>query len=142
MATSILTTSLLIGGEERQAAESFPVFDPASGEVVGHAAAASAADAEDAVRAAHEAWPAWAARPAAERAQLALAALAGLETDAEERAELLVRENGKTRMEATIDSLVMVGRFHNAAAIVASLDDESIEGPPFGRRSRMSRRAS
>ena len=131
MATSTMTTSLLIGGEERPTADSFPVFDPANGELVGHAAAASAADAQDAVRAAHEAWPAWAARPAAERAQLALAALAGLETDAEERAELLVRENGKTRMEATIDSLVMVGRFHNAAAIAASLDDESIEGPPF-----------
>ena len=128
MATSTTTTPLLIGGEERPAADSFPVYDPSNGEVIGHAAAASTADALDAVRAAHEAWPAWAALPTAERVQLALAALAGLESDADERAELLVRENGKTRIEATIDPLVLVGRFHQAAAVAPSLDDESHRG--------------
>jgi acyl-CoA reductase-like NAD-dependent aldehyde dehydrogenase len=109
LATSTTTTPLLIGGEERPAADSFPVYDPSNGEVIGHAAAASTADALDAVRAAHEAWPAWAALPTAERVQLSLAALAGLESDADERSELLVRENGKTRFEATIDPLVLVG---------------------------------
>ena len=132
MALSITSTPLLIAGEERQAADSFPVYDPANGEVIGYAAAASTADALDAVRAAHEAWPAWAALPTAERVQLCLAALAGLETDADERAELLVRENGKTRFEATIDPLVLVGRFHQAAALAARVDDdETLEGPPF-----------
>ena len=132
MALSVTSTPLLIGGEERSAADSFPVYDPSNGEVIGYAAAASTADAQDAVRAAHEAWPAWAARPTAERVQLALAALAGLESDAEERAELLVRENGKIRFEATIDPLVLVGRFHQAAAVAATVDDdETIEGPPF-----------
>ena len=132
MATSTTTTPLLIGGEERPAADSFPVYDPSNGEVIGHAAAASTADALDAVRAAHEAWPAWAALPTAERVQLSLAALAGLESDAEERSELLVRENGKTRFEATIDPLVLVGRFHQAAAVAPSLDsDDVLAGPPF-----------
>ena len=132
LATSTTTTPLLIGGEERPAADSFPVYDPSNGEVIGHAAAASTADALDAVRAAHEAWPAWAALPTAERVQLALAALAGLESDADERAELLVRENGKTRFEATIDPLVLVGRFHQAAAVAPSLDnDDVLAGPPF-----------
>ncbi|HMD93084.1 MAG TPA: zinc-binding dehydrogenase [Trebonia sp.] len=54
----MVSTPLLIGGVERAAAVTFPVYDPAhTGEVIGHAAAASAADAADAVRAAHEAWP-------------------------------------------------------------------------------------
>ena len=127
-----MTTPLLIGGEERPGADSFPVYDPSNGEVIGHAAAASTADALDAVRAAHEAWPAWAALPTAERVQLSLAALAGLESDADERAELLVRENGKTRFEATIDPLVLVGPFHQAAAVAPSLDDDEVlAGPPF-----------
>jgi acyl-CoA reductase-like NAD-dependent aldehyde dehydrogenase len=132
MALSVTSTPLLIGGDERAAADSFPVYDPSSRELVGHAAAASTADAEEAVRAAHEAWPAWAARPVSERVELALASLAGLDTDADERAELLVRENGKIRMEAVIDSLVLAGRFHHAAAVAAHLDDDdTIDGPPF-----------
>jgi acyl-CoA reductase-like NAD-dependent aldehyde dehydrogenase len=132
MALSVTSTPLLIGGEEREAADSFPVYDPSNRELIGHAAAASAADAECAVQAAHEAWPAWAALSTAERVRLALASLEGLDSDADERAELLVRENGKTRMEATIDPLVLVGRFHHAAAVAAAVDEEeTIDGPPF-----------
>jgi acyl-CoA reductase-like NAD-dependent aldehyde dehydrogenase len=126
-------SSLLIGGEERPTADSFAVYDPARrGEVVGHAAAASTADAEDAVRAAHAAWPEWAALSATERAHRVLAALDGLDSDAEERAELLVRENGKIRFEAALDAKGFVGRFHQAAAIAPQLDEATqIEGPPF-----------
>jgi acyl-CoA reductase-like NAD-dependent aldehyde dehydrogenase len=132
MTLSATSTPLLIGGEEREAADSFPVYDPANRELIGYAAAASIADAEDAVRAAHEAWPAWAALSTAERMRLALASLDGLDSDADARAELLVRENGKTRMEATIDSLVLVGRFHQAAAVAAHVDvEEMLAGPPF-----------
>jgi acyl-CoA reductase-like NAD-dependent aldehyde dehydrogenase len=132
MALSATSTPLLIGGEEREAADSFPVYDPANRELIGYAAAASIADAEDAVRAAHDAWPAWAALSTAERVRLALASLDGLDSDADARAELLVRENGKTRMEATIDSLVLVGRFHHAAAVAGHADaEETLTGPPF-----------
>ena len=43
-----------------------------------------------------------------------------------------MRENGKTRFEATIAPLVLVGRFHQAAALAARVDDdETLEGPPF-----------
>lgn len=59
MSLSATSTPLLIGGEEREAADSLPVYDPSNRELIGYAAAASHADAEDAVRAAHEAWPAW-----------------------------------------------------------------------------------
>ena len=131
MALSITSTPLLIGGEERLAADSFPVYDPSNGEVIGHAASASRADAEDAVRAAHEAWPAWAALTRAG----AGAARPRCARRARERRRRARgdprRENGKIRMEATIDPLVLAGRFHQAAAVAASLDDERIEGPPF-----------
>ncbi len=132
MTQSLTSTPLLIGGEEREADEFFPVYDPSNRGLIGYAAAASVADAEDAVRAAHEAWPAWAALSTAERVRLALVSLEGLDSDADERAELLVRENGKTRMEATIDPLVLIGRFHQAAAVAAHVDDEeALAGPPF-----------
>jgi acyl-CoA reductase-like NAD-dependent aldehyde dehydrogenase len=130
---AVVSTPLLIDGEERAAAGSFAVYDPAhDGAVVGLAAAASAADAEDAVRAAHAAWPAWATMSAAERAWVALKALEGLTSDAAERAELLVRENGKVRFEAEVDLQAFVDRFRQAAVFAPRLDDpEEIEGPPF-----------
>jgi acyl-CoA reductase-like NAD-dependent aldehyde dehydrogenase len=128
-----LSTGLLIGGEERPAATYFAVHDPARpGAIVGHAAAASAADAEAAVSAAHEAWPAWAALSTADRTDMVLKALDGLGADADERAEILSRENGKVRFEAAIDSQVFVGRFHQAAEFAPALDQpELIAGPPF-----------
>jgi acyl-CoA reductase-like NAD-dependent aldehyde dehydrogenase len=128
-----LRTPLLIRGEERATADSFPVYDPAHhGVIIGHAAAASAADAEDAVTAAQQAWPAWAALSAAERTATVLKALDGLDADAEERAEILSRENGKVRFEAMIDTHVFVGRFHQAAEFAPELDqDEHLAGPPL-----------
>ena len=127
------STPLLIAGEERATATTFPVYDPGrTGEVIGHAAAASADDALDAVAAAHKAWPAWAARTAADRVAITLKALEGLDADADARAEILSRENGKVRFEATIDLMVFVGRFHQAAEYAPELDvDEHIAGPPF-----------
>src|SRR5215472_8974636 len=82
----MVSTPLLIGGEERHGAATFPVYDPAhTGAIVGHAAAASADDALDAVAAAHAAWPAWAALSATERTAIVLKALDGLDADAVQR---------------------------------------------------------
>ena len=129
----MVSTPLLFAGEERGTAETFPVYDPAhTGTIIGHAAAASADDALDAVAAAHKAWPAWAALSAAERVAIVLKVLDGLDADAEARAEILSRENGKVRFEASVDLMVFVGRFHQAAEFAPELDqDESIAGPPF-----------
>jgi acyl-CoA reductase-like NAD-dependent aldehyde dehydrogenase len=132
-----IRTALFIDGEERTTTDSFAVYDPSRARdsddaVVGFAAAASAADAEAAVSAAHAAWPAWSSLLAAERTRIVLDALTGLDADADERAELLVRENGKARFEAEIDLRAFVGRFHHAAAFAPGLDEpERIEGPPF-----------
>ncbi|HVT67564.1 MAG TPA: aldehyde dehydrogenase family protein, partial [Trebonia sp.] len=121
-----LSTPLLIGGAELPGSDgTFAVPDPAhAGQVVGYAAAASAADASAAVDAAEKAWPAWAALSAAERTGLVLKALGALEPDADDRAEVLSRENGKIRIEAAIDLAVFTGRFHQAAEFAPALDDD------------------
>lgn len=125
-------TSLLIGGEERDTAETFAVHEPHNGSIIGHAAAATEQDARDAVDAAQAAWPAWSALTAAQRVELCLAALSGLDSDFAQRAEILSRENGKIRFEAEIDLHVFVGRFHEAAKFAPELDQaEHIAGPPF-----------
>ena len=132
-AEGLISTPLLIAGEERRTAATFPVYDPAhTGAIIGHAASASADDALDAVAAAAAAWPAWAALSAAERVGIVLKALDGLDSDADARAEILSRENGKVRFEAAIDLMVFAGRFHQAAEYAPELDvAEHIAGPPF-----------
>ncbi|HTW12172.1 MAG TPA: aldehyde dehydrogenase family protein, partial [Solirubrobacteraceae bacterium] len=122
MSETILSTPLLIGGEEREAADSFAVFDPHDGSIIGHAAAASEQDALDAVASAEHAFPEWAALSAAQRIDLCLKAVANLDADLAERAEVLSRENGKIRFEAEIDMHVFAGRFHEAAVYARELD--------------------
>jgi acyl-CoA reductase-like NAD-dependent aldehyde dehydrogenase len=61
-----------------------------------------------------------------------LKALDGLDADADERAAILSRENGKVRFEAAIDLMAFVGRFHQAAEFAPELDQpEHLAGPPF-----------
>src|SRR6202789_1352602 len=116
-AVEAISTPLLIAGEERPGSGgTVPVYDPAPPRaIIRYAAAASAEDADAAVSAAEAAWPAWAALSATERTAIVLKALSTLESDAEERTEILSRENGKIRFEAMIDTMLFVGRFHQAA---------------------------
>ncbi len=130
--SELVQTPLYIDGEERSSHETLAVHAPHDQRLVGHAAAASAQDADTAVAAAQRAWPAWAALSAAERVERCLAALETLSEDLDARAEVLSRENGKTRFEATIDLHVFVGRFHEAARYARELDsDETLAGPPY-----------
>jgi len=116
------TVPLLIGGEERQTAETFQVFDPASPkDVVGHAASATERDSLDAVAAADRAFGEWSRLAPERRAQILVDALGGLKDGLEERIELLVRENGKTRMECTIEMSVFEGRCRLAAELAPKL---------------------
>jgi acyl-CoA reductase-like NAD-dependent aldehyde dehydrogenase len=127
-----VSTPLFINGEERTTGEQLAVHDPHDGSLIGYAAAANTQDALDAVAAAERAWPAWAALSAAERIEICLKALETLPNDLDERAEVLSRENGKIRFEASIDLQVFVGRFHEAARYAKDLDTpETIPGPPY-----------
>lgn len=105
-ATSSETTVLTIGGKPQQAAESYPVHNPAKpAEIVGHAPAAERDQLDAAVRAARRAAPEWRAQGVAERA----AAIAAAATTAAEQlagcdgARLYTREHGKVLAEACFE---------------------------------------
>jgi acyl-CoA reductase-like NAD-dependent aldehyde dehydrogenase len=91
----MLDFGMMIGGRKTAAKESFAVFNPATGALVGQAPNASLADLDDAVTAAQQAFPSWSRMPDADR-QAACAALAvKLGEHAEEIARLLTLEQGK-----------------------------------------------
>lgn len=71
------------------------IFDPATGELVGRAPEATAEELEDAVARAKAAQPGWAARSDQDRSKALHAAADAIETNAEQLAHLLSREQGK-----------------------------------------------
>ena len=107
--STTVTTGLFIGGKERRIPETMAIADPAKpGVVVGHAASATPEDVRDAVAAAKAAYPAWAALTPSQRAEKMLAALQGIDgANRDADAAILSQENGKIRLEAWVDSLVL-----------------------------------
>jgi acyl-CoA reductase-like NAD-dependent aldehyde dehydrogenase len=102
-----------------------PIADPGKpGLVVGHAASATPQDVADAVAAAKAAYPAWAALSPQQRAAKMLAALNGIAENRDDDAAILSQENGKVRIEAWVDSLVLELRWklalHHADEVNAS----------------------
>jgi aldehyde dehydrogenase len=82
-----------------------PVVNPAlTSETVGWTAMGTAADADLAVRTAHRAFPRWSALTPAERGAYLVDAAAALDPSGEERARLLVREQGKVLWEARMET--------------------------------------
>ncbi len=77
-----------------------PVYDPATGEVIGRVPFCTPAEVERAVQAAEAAFPAWRATPPVERARLMFRYRDLLEKHFEELSRLVTRENGKTLDEA------------------------------------------
>jgi acyl-CoA reductase-like NAD-dependent aldehyde dehydrogenase len=127
-------TGLFIAGERREAADEFPVFEPADPDtIVGYAAAAGAEQAREAVRAAHQAFPGWAELGPGRRAELLRASVGPLDEDEAERVELLSRENGKVRSECEIEMQALAGRFELAVALAGELDPVRTLDPPPAR---------
>jgi acyl-CoA reductase-like NAD-dependent aldehyde dehydrogenase len=90
---------------EAVARESFPVENPANGEVIGSAPRCREPDVDRAVEAAAKAFPAWAALPARKRSAIMLEMAAHLEKEVESLAQLSSLETGnalatQTRGEA------------------------------------------
>lgn len=127
-----VTTGLYIDGREVAGAGELPVKDPAiASATVGVAAAASREQALQAVAAAKKAFPAWSALSPQERASQLDASLAVLEKYQDEDADILSRENGKIKMEATIDLIVLNVRFGLATALADQVEDVTVlPGPP------------
>jgi malonate-semialdehyde dehydrogenase (acetylating)/methylmalonate-semialdehyde dehydrogenase len=92
----------LVGAEWRrpEAAESLPVFNPATGEEIERVPLSGPADVDQAVRAAAAAFPAWSRTPVMERVRLMFRFKAVLEEHFEELAGIVTRHHGKTLEEA------------------------------------------
>jgi acyl-CoA reductase-like NAD-dependent aldehyde dehydrogenase len=80
--------------------ETFDVFDPATGEVIGRAASATKEDVSKAIEAAHEAFPQWAKLPPIERGKILKKAAQLARERAKELGRLLTVEQGKPLSEA------------------------------------------
>jgi acyl-CoA reductase-like NAD-dependent aldehyde dehydrogenase len=117
-----LRVPLLIGGRCVETAEWQAVSNPAAPrQIVGYAASATKEQARQAVGVAQGAWKEWSALEPARRAELLLAALNRLDEAREQRAELLVRENGKVRFEAELDLGAFAMRSRMAAGLAHEL---------------------
>src|SRR5262245_42778675 len=99
-APPVKSQALFIGGEwvDSLSGQTFPVVDPATGEVICHVAQAGPADVDRAVRAARKALESgpWATMDAADRGRLLLKLADLVEQNAEELARLESLNCGKT----------------------------------------------
>src|SRR5260370_42103825 len=94
--TTVQTYQLYLNGQWQNApgGKTFPVHNPATGELIAEVADAGPAEAEAAIQAASDAFPAWSKRPADERAELLHKAFEILRDRIEEHARILTAENG------------------------------------------------
>ena len=86
---------MYIGGEWLNSKTAFPVFNPATGEVIDHAPDGDAAHASAAIEAAHRALPSWMALTAYQRSDLLYRANRLMLEQQRELAELMTQEQGK-----------------------------------------------
>ncbi|HEV2093292.1 MAG TPA: aldehyde dehydrogenase family protein, partial [Rubrobacter sp.] len=92
----------LIGGSwvDGNGRETEPVYDPATGAVIGETPLSTREDVARAVEAARAAFPGWAATPVVERARLFFRFKMLLEEHFEELRDLVTLENGKDAKDA------------------------------------------
>jgi malonate-semialdehyde dehydrogenase (acetylating)/methylmalonate-semialdehyde dehydrogenase len=85
---------------DSSAPETYPVTNPATGEVIGACPLSTASELDDAVSAAHKAFATWRRVPAQDRIQYLFRLKTLLDDHAQELAAIVTRENGKTLSEA------------------------------------------
>ncbi|MDI3335384.1 NAD-dependent succinate-semialdehyde dehydrogenase [Defluviimonas aestuarii] len=118
--TSLLRTSSYVGGQwiEARDGATFPVTDPATGQVVASVSKLTGADAIRAVDAAARAFPSWAARLPQDRSHLLRQWFNLITAHREELARIMVAEQGKPLSEAR-------GEIDYAASFVEFYAEES-----------------
>jgi acyl-CoA reductase-like NAD-dependent aldehyde dehydrogenase len=109
------------------------VHNPADPQqVVGYAASANREDTSRAISAAEVAFPGWSALSFRERAEYLLKLAENLQEGAEERAQVLVRENGKIYREAMLEMTRLGARFEYTATLANRAEqEERHEAPPL-----------
>jgi len=119
---------------------SIAVLDKATGEMLGHAAAATEADVDTAVRGARRAQPGWGATPGTERAEILRRAAKLLEQDRDRFIDMLIRESGSTRAKATGELEASVLEFYQAADLATAPSAEVVPSARPGRVNLIERR--
>lgn len=107
--------------------ESFPVRNPATGEILACSTAGSAWAAAEAVSAAAEAFPGWRATPPADRVQCLFRLKQLLEEHFEEIARTITIENGKTLAESRGELRRGVENVEVACGIPVMMQGEALE---------------
>jgi len=122
-----LTTGMLIGDTLRLGTSTYPITDPATGEIIGEAPEATPTDVADAVAAARAAQPAWGATPITERADLLRAIGRGLAARRDDLAPLVAAETGCLLSAAPGIIDRAVSRFERFAALI--IEQQPIRHP-------------
>jgi acyl-CoA reductase-like NAD-dependent aldehyde dehydrogenase len=101
---SVLERGLFIGGEVRELGdEVLTINNPATGELVGRATAASSQEVDAAVTSAHGAFASWSRLGYSDRGKILHACAEAFEEHVDELVPMLVAEQGKTIREAKIE---------------------------------------
>ena len=102
---SELRTDLYLGGDWVATGSRFPVYNPATGEVLAEVADAGVEHGKDSVAAAHAAFGPWAATAPRVRAEVLRRAFEIMTTEADQCARLIVLENGKAWRDAMAETV-------------------------------------
>ena len=97
------TFNMLINGELTGADQTFPVFNPSTGELIAEVPDISESQVVEALGFANQGFKHWSSTPLAKRAELILEYAALLEKNAEEIITILIEETGKPRDNAEYD---------------------------------------
>lgn len=124
-----LENKLLIGGKlmAAKSQQSFPIHNPATMEVIGHAAEADAQDVNDAVEIAKKAQKEWRHMDAAKRGHLVTQCGDLLEAHQDELARLMTLETGKAlRTESQVEAKIFANTFRFYGGLALELKGETI----------------
>jgi succinylglutamic semialdehyde dehydrogenase len=121
------------GGWRQGRGAAFASHDPATGETVFEAAAASPEDVADAVASARAAFRSWSLRPRAERAAIMTAYAAALESRGAAIAEAISRDTGKPHWETKTEVAAMVGKIAISLRAYDERTGVKDEAAAFGR---------
>jgi succinate-semialdehyde dehydrogenase/glutarate-semialdehyde dehydrogenase len=128
------------GAVEAVDGEALTIMNPATGELVGHAAAASAETVDRAVRAAHAAFPAWSQRAISDRGAVLRAGAEALRARVDELAPGLTAEQGKTLREARLELHKAAETLEHYAGMAKEVRGISVHGLDPGVDGRVLRR--
>jgi malonate-semialdehyde dehydrogenase (acetylating)/methylmalonate-semialdehyde dehydrogenase len=118
--------------EAAESTDSFPVYNPSTGEIQANAPACTLEEVKKAVGAAHLAYPAWRDTPVKKRVQVLFRFRELVLANLDELAETLCRENGKTWKESEGDVLKVAEITEHACGMPSLMMGDSLMNASSG----------